>query len=282
VTEWLVLSHCPRQYEWSFLRASEVEREREFEAGKSAFEAVDAAELGTRVHALLQQWGAWTEFYNEDQWRAELLSLAEEAGPRRLNAKVVADWVAESSWMRRSQEGFEVWSELGFEAPLRIPERPLEVLIGTIDRLVCNHAGTDDASYTLIDFKVTGRAKSPELLLETYKRQIELYAWALHQLEPESRGRTRAFLVQISAEGVREVEVPLEKWISSADSVAHLAREYLAPIDQITGAIVQNGRGEPRPSARCANCDFVTLCPEGGASLPEKDRPKSVENSSQD
>jgi len=134
VTEWLVLSHCPRQYHWTYLQPGYTESELQYEPKASAFEPLSASELGSRMHEVLEHWGR----KENAAWEKDLQDLADLAGPERLQIESVRDWIGKSSLMQPAEVGVrEVWTELGFEVALPVPATPPEVLIGTMDRLVC-------------------------------------------------------------------------------------------------------------------------------------------------
>ena len=110
----------------------------------------------------------------------------------------------------------------------------------------------DGIRYSIIDFKVTERAKSVETLLESYQSQLELYVWALECLEPESRGNTDALLINISARTVQTVPVPMEQIATRA---LHLSES--------ASRIVQGEEGKPKTGPLCKVCEFRVRCPEG-------------------
>jgi len=232
VTEWNVLSKCPRAYEWQFLRPPELSnahvprpdsyyRETSFDDGE-----VSQRELGNRVHAALERGDA------------ELLqALENEVGIHRLNAKVIANWMQESPLMRTSGQ---VFSELPFEIPMF---ESGEIIVGSIDRFVKN-AGN---AY-LIDFKVTEKDKAPDQLIAAYHTQMELYAWALSCLDPSLQASDMsAYLVHIFPSGVREIRVPLQGL-----QVSLLAQE--------STNILNGGKAIPKPSKHCLVCDFKNIC----------------------
>ena len=104
----------------------------------------------------------------------------------------------------------------------------------------------------MIDFKITEKPKSVEVLLEAYQTQLDLYAWAVSRLEPRAVGRTQALLVNISPKSIQAVEVPLmlphgqvEEWASDA------------------AGIVAGSEGAPKPGPLCRMCEFRPKCPEG-------------------
>ncbi|OFZ34648.1 MAG: hypothetical protein A2070_05285 [Bdellovibrionales bacterium GWC1_52_8] len=235
VTEWNLLSRCPRAYEWQYLRqppaapavlhSSSAEREflkLDFETGE-----LSQRELGTRVHAALE--------VNDFD---ELKKLEEEAGTRRFFAQPVIDWAAGSPLM--TTKYLKSWNELAFEIVI-----DGEILVGAMDRVI----ETAENELTLVDFKVTGSAKSEAQLRERYGVQMQLYALALQKLQPEAR--CKAYIVNISPGGVTEVPIDLTASVSGMEKLASLARE-----------IVAGSAGISKPSAFCKDCEFKTICPE--------------------
>lgn len=237
VTEWNLHLHCPRAYEWTYLRPPAARPVRDDTKDRGDGPAQN--EIGTRVHAALERMD-----------RGMLEALEAELGSERFRAGPVVEWMEQSPWMRPTDlaRGWEAWAELAFEAP--VPTRNgMEVLVGSLDRLTC-----DRGEYVVLDFKITRGEKSAEALRREYQGQLELYAWAVAALEPAAKGRIRARLVHVSPSGVREIDVPL----SGIDLSESLER---------MGAIVSGTSGVPHPSERCRYCDFLAHCPEGSLSL---------------
>ncbi len=251
VTEWTLLSRCPRAYEWKFIRPRWVpeptddQRSFEIEArgsqiGGAASGALDARKLGTRVHELLEH----------EDWEG-LRQLERQVSSERFRAEPVVEWAQGEGGFLRSED--EVWSELDFEVPFGG-----EILVGSIDRLTCSTANR----YSVIDFKVTRERKSAQDLRETYGVQAELYAAAVHLLEPGlPSSAVSASLVGFSPKGVSQVsvEVPRERVLERG---ATLARE--------AALIVAGAEGSPRPGSVCRSCDFRSICPVGRAALAPK------------
>jgi CRISPR/Cas system-associated exonuclease Cas4 (RecB family) len=102
--------------------------------------------------------------------------------------------------------------------------------------------------FTLIDYKITKSKKSKTELIAAYQSQLEIYALALHQLEPKSLGRIRAVLVSISPGGVQEVEVALAN-LSQTEKLA-----------QEAALIVGGQSGAPRPGEYCRYCPVRVPC----------------------
>ncbi|MCM2277535.1 MAG: UvrD-helicase domain-containing protein [Oligoflexia bacterium] len=229
VTEWNLLAKCPRAYEWMHARPRRVPCESEPEQ-----EGIPQADLGSRAHAAL-------ELGNEEALRA----LEAEFGAERFRAAPVLEWLRSSRWMR---PGLRAWSELAFEVPVRGPLGP-EALVGSIDRLALD---PDSERFAVIDFKVTARARAPRSLLESYRLQLELYAWAIQALQPGlDREKLEAWIVNLSPEGVSEIRVPLED--VRGPSPEALASE--------AARIVAGGEGEARPGSHCRYCRVRVLCP---------------------
>ena len=263
VTEWTLLSRCPRAYEWTFIRPLPPNRVEDRLEDMTANMAEDMTEdmtesrtedkfpvfmhsgisqqeLGSRVHACLEH-GDYLE----------LERLESEVGSARFSAKPVINWAQNSEWMAPSstQLGRTVWSELDFEIPFQG-----QVLVGSIDRLVKQKRG-DSFQYSVIDFKVTGRPKSVDAFLEAYQTQIELYALAVRQLDPQAqRSQLEAVLVNISSDAVQIVPITVGKV-----SLEDLARSAIE--------IVDGKLGPPKPGPLCKTCEFRPHCPEGSEYL---------------
>lgn len=251
VTEWNLLSHCPRAYEWKFIRPVVIQPAVPESAptdplsldlpnlGSATLDSegeITHLDLGSRVHSCL-------ETRNFDG----LHEIEAEVGSARFSAQPIVKWALGSPWMAPSnlEVGRQVWTELNFEVPLGS-----EVLVGTIDRLVLernNHLNR----YSLIDFKVTERPRSVSSLMGAYRTQMELYGWALCNLDPKVQPHdVEAALVNITANGVQVVRVALGK-------------KDLEGLVQLSSEIVDGARGEPNPGVFCRICDFRSQCPEG-------------------
>ncbi len=200
VTEWNLLSRCPRAYVWRYLRPEEAWQEKIVpETQKAAVEREAAVggerwladpersqrEIGSRVHKALEFGDA-----------AALQRIEAEAGGAsgRFVAAPVIEWLRSSAWF---SQDFPAWSEFSFEIPVAG-----EILVGSIDRLV-----EADGRLNIIDFKVTASsAKGADELIAAYGTQMSLYAAAVAALEPESaRVGIGARLVHISPAGVEEI-----------------------------------------------------------------------------
>lgn len=243
VTEWNLLSRCPRAYEWTYIRPQEIEEEGISQIGlffgdthpKLAEKELTQMELGTLVHACLER----------GDYEA-LRRLEQEVGVARFSAEPVVSWALSSDWMAPPSEGREVWTELPFE--LKVGG---EVLVGSMDRLICTKI-PNETHFTLIDFKVTEKPKSVEALLEAYQTQMELYAFALERLDSSAQeiGSISPLLVNISGPTIQVVPV----------RVRNLGVEE---ISRIASQIVAGESGKPRPGYLCRHCDFRLQCPEG-------------------
>lgn len=195
VTEWLVLSKCPRQYEWTYIRPRFVPETQK------ALQEDDFSREGTRIHA---------------EKAREVLSMA---------------------------NGRNRWPELSFEAPV---DGPHEVLVGTLDLLE-----EDAGQFVLTDYKVTRAKKTPDELRDQYARQLELYAWAVNQLAPESRDRLQARILNIHDGQETLVEIPLPKASALSERARALLKEARAVLEV---------EGEPRPGSHCMVCPVRFIC----------------------
>jgi ATP-dependent exoDNAse (exonuclease V) beta subunit len=262
VSEWNMLSRCERAYEWTTVRKiapTEEEEWREFIALEKKIEErvaerrsgktptartkIAQSEVGTRVHKCL-------ELRDE----AGLHELEALLGSSIFDARSVIDWMNSSPHMRE-EGGATAWKELAFEVPVgsldgRTDGVSFETLIGALDRLVLRQDDEGRKTYTILDFKVTARPKSPATLLETYRNQLNLYAWALGRLVPDARERTRAFLVHIAGGQITEIEVPLVP--DQLDAFQARAKE-----------IVRGKPGLAQPGPLCEVCDHSERCEEG-------------------
>jgi ATP-dependent exoDNAse (exonuclease V) beta subunit len=238
VTEWTLLSRCPRAYEWSYIRprpvADGIEETRLFSGEKvdrTSEREVTQQELGSRVHSCLERGD-----------HDGLKRLESEVGPERFQAEPLISWALSSEWMAPPRGEREVWSELAFEVPIGD-----EILVGSIDRVVL-----EPGRASIVDFKVTEKAKSVEALIEAYVTQLELYSHALRRLMPPGEGdqtRFEALLVNISPKSIQTVPI----------SVGGLPVESLA-LD--AAEIVAGKDGLPRPGPLCIHCEFRGQCPE--------------------
>jgi ATP-dependent exoDNAse (exonuclease V) beta subunit len=268
VTEWTLLSRCPRAYEWTFIRPRKVvEAQAEepdasegsatgahyasgftsnFDPDAAVFEEspallpnpVSHRELGTRVHAYLEK----GDFLG-------LKELQNEVGDARFLAEPLMKWAHCTPFMAPAQTeaGRFVWTELPFEVPL-----DNEVVVGSIDRLVEENVG-GSKRYSIIDFKMTEKLKSIGSLLDAYQTQMELYAWALTVLEPRaSLDSIRAVIVNISASSIQPVTVPL-------------GRINLKKLSESALQIINGAPGKPDPGSLCRYCQFLNQCPEGAS-----------------
>lgn len=228
VTEWNLLTRCPRAYEWTYIRPRLVEQA--LDQSGSLFESTDTTlsqrELGTRVHSCLEKGD-----------REGLKRLELEVGSDRFQSGELMNWAEHSPFMAPANgRGREIWNELSFE--VKVAE---EVLVGSIDRVV------SDTGLKVIDFKVTQREKSKASLIDAYQTQLELYSYALKKLSGAERVET--FLIQITPRTVVEIELVTGK----------LDIEGLA---QSAARIVSGEPGMPKPGELCRFCQFRAACPE--------------------
>ncbi len=257
VTEWNLLSRCPRAYEWTTIRPKAFDlfvhpvgdpevtiEEAARVAGDELSKRDGFQELGNRVHSCL----ASGDFEG-------LKVLETESHLPAFSAAPLIRWATGSPWMlpANPEIGRDVWSELPFEVPIG-----KEVLVGSMDRLVAERQG-DRTDYVIIDFKVTEKFKSVEALLESYQTQIHLYALALQRLNPEIHiGEIDARLVNITAGGVQVVSVPL------GESLNYQRLHLLA---ESANQILNGTLGLPLTGPLCRFCEFRPHCPEGIRSL---------------
>lgn len=227
VTEWNLLSHCPRAYEWTYIRPKSVTTKSDLVEAKPSG-AMTQREMGTRVHACLEQ---------GDMDGLDLLE--KEAGSDRFQASALKKWASESPLMRLPIPGEDrvVWSELSFEVPVGE-----EILVGSMDRVV--KAGD---AYTVVDFKVTQRERSEASLIDSYQTQLELYSYALKKLSGSHSIECQ--LVHITPIAVHSVKVPTGL-LDIESLVKHAAK------------IVTGERGRPNAGATCRYCEFKSICPE--------------------
>lgn len=274
VTEWNTLARCPRAYEWSYIRPVAVNEGIPalgiYTGAKTetfADQEITQRELGTRVHACLER-GDFDA----------LKTLEAEVGPERFLAEPVISWAMSSPLMSpvTPQGKRGVWTELAFEVPVQ-GLTVSEVVVGSIDRLVREETA-NGVRYSIVDFKVTEKLKSVDSLLEAYRHQLEIYAWALGALEPESRGRTDAVLVNISSRTIQTVPVnlssPEKLSIESARVLSDPAKGDL-PADplvvritemaQEASRIVNGAEGRVQTGPLCRVCEFRSICREGTA-----------------
>jgi len=242
VTEWNLLSRCPRAYEWTYVRPRlGLESSRvDWSMGTHSSDAladdleISQRELGTQVHAVLESGDL-----------ARLDELERRAGPGRFKAKAVREWAQSSRWMNAEIGSFkEAFAELAFEIPIAG-----EVLVGSMDRVIVDRA---DAP-TVIDFKVTRHEKSKEALLEAYETQMQLYRWALSRLVGANTEDIQASLVNFSDSGVLEVEVP-------HGNLRGQGGAWVENLASLASRIVAGEEAKPRPGKLCELCQFRKEC----------------------
>jgi ATP-dependent helicase/nuclease subunit A len=231
VTEWNLLSRCPRAYEWTYIRphlGAPSEPAAKFSQSPAAGD-ITHRELGTEVHACLE---------TGDFERLE--RLEERAGVERFQAARVRKWAESSPYMKAGI------AELDFEIPVEG-----EVLVGSMDRVVETEHGL-----VVLDFKVTQQGKSPEALLEAYGTQMELYRWALARLQAGSYVQASqdvqtigGVLVNFSPTDVVEVEVPFSKKLDVEAIARHASR-----------IVTSHEKAIPKPGPLCKFCQFRSEC----------------------
>jgi ATP-dependent helicase/nuclease subunit A len=232
VTEWNLLSRCPRAYEWTYVRPRFSQQgsagalaQKQTAPSVSDESGISQRELGTRVHACLET----SDFEG-------LRALQLEAGEDRFQAEKVIDWAENSPLMKG-----KAWSELAFEIPVSG-----EILVGSMDRVVQEGEG----AFQVVDFKVTRKAKSSDELLDAYQTQMELYVWALAEITKTPN--VKSLLVNFSESGVEEVSVNA---LSGSDRARKLASS--------AAKIVEGEIAVPTPGKLCLLCQFRSICPEG-------------------
>jgi ATP-dependent exoDNAse (exonuclease V) beta subunit len=251
VTEWSHLLRCPLAYSWKVVDRKLPDFSSAHPEGELPHSARQGSgwedpvrepgfsqrELGTRVHACL-----------ETRDEAGLQQIEDEVGSERFQAHAVIEWARMAPEMEpsNSASGRAVWSELSFELPVES-----EVLVGAMDRLVFD---PENQKYQILDFKVTRRLKSQEELLRDYQTQMKLYAWALGQLEPESRSRMSARLVAFSDQAVTDVLVPLPARYEDLDAEV---KSWALEAAQLISGVKE---AKPRSGLACQHCDYRQSC----------------------
>ncbi len=234
VTEWSLLAQCPRAYEWTFIRPRQpAEKQEEMRQ-----------DLGTRVHQCLQY-----EQYSE------LREIEKEVGTDKLNAEVLVRWAQKSQAMapENSMQGREVWKELSFEVPIQ-----QEILVGSLDRLVLEMRD-GVRNYSILDFKVGQKPKSPRIMIQSYSTQVQLYALAIQILDSESLqdgaspSRIQASVVYISPQEVQVVSIPVH--LGGLDA---LATRFV----NLSADLIGGSDGAARPGGHCQVCPHQKSCPE--------------------
>lgn len=235
VTEWNILSRCPRAYEWKWIRPRVVgTRPEDDPKAVRDPKKTDFRELGTQVHAALEKADL-----------DELRQIEARFGEEFFRAQPVIEW-AQSSFLMNIEEHRDAWNELAFEVPIRG-----EVLVGSIDRLILERAG----EYRLVDFKVSSKQKDPKELLYSYRTQMELYAHAVHVLQKSNAGvgalRIRGSLIHISPQAVAEVPVEFD--------LQEIARR-IEGLATAASKIVAGAEGIPSVGRLCRVCEFRSIC----------------------
>jgi ATP-dependent helicase/nuclease subunit A len=237
VTEWTLLSRCPRAYVRTVLQSidepdSDEPTEAEERVGPSA------VDLGKSVHQLLERWARFPS--QRATVRDAFYALEAEVGADRLNVDLILEWLQSTSWLEGV--GLCEWS---FEWKVGGVS-----LVGAVDRLV--EVGEN---LVVIDYKVFSSLKDPEVVRQLYSAQLELYAGAVSEALGLEKG-VQALVVQIAPEGVQEVwvDLPLDGMSRRALELATRARALLESPEQ--------GESHPNPQASCVYCPHRWTCPE--------------------
>jgi len=239
VTEWNVLSRCPRAYEWKWIRPRVVSSRPEGDPrAVQDPKKIDFRELGMRVHAALEK----ADF-------DALIEIEARFGEESFKAEPVIQW-AQTSILMSIEDQMDAWNELAFEIPIRG-----EVLVGSIDRLILNRLG----EYQLVDFKVSSKQKRAEELLHAYQTQMELYAHAVCQLQSLHASAhdicIRGSLIHISPQAVVEVPVQFD-----LDKI----KQRVEDLATTASKIVSGTEGVPCVGQLCRVCEFRPICDVGG------------------
>ena len=274
VTEWVLLSRCPRAYEWKFLRPPKpLEQGPTQELPQLGSNSISSSEIGSRIHKILET-GDLEKLYQ----------LEEEIGAARFVALPVVQWATQNQWIFKKSGSdanpSSVFSELSFEVP--VGEK--DVLVGIIDRLVWiplqegleGLKGGEGYRAELVDFKFSDHPQSSRSLLESYRVQMDLYSEALTLLQPGlQKKQIRASLVSISSRGVRMIQVPLgqdrvrEKLLAHAQS---LIRGSFGGAEKAKrGKETLGLAGVASPGSRCRYCEFLSICSEGQKAAEPQD-----------
>jgi len=236
VSEWSLLSRCPKSYAWHLLSPEVIQ-----EASSSDFldqEVVEADRtLGMQVHAYLE---------TLDFKKLE----TEHLGSQNFQASKIFEWASSCEWMQPADFSTKIWKELAFEVSVYG-----EILIGKIDRVFAKKQG-DSFFYSLLDFKITRKPKTLWMIRQVYQTQMELYALALSILQPEFSGM-EALIVNITPEQVKTFPISLGKI-----DIYQLAQK--------AKAIIAGEKAEARPSFECRYCTFLKKCEEGMAFIVSK------------
>jgi superfamily I DNA/RNA helicase len=245
VTEWSLLSQCPRSYEWSYLRPR----------GSASDQDESRQDLGTRVHQCLEQ-GRYEE----------LNEIEKEVGVDHFEAEPLIRWARNSQWMAPEDlsRGREVWRELAFEVPFQN-----EVLVGSLDRLILEQK-EGVYSYTLLDFKVGKKSKSPRLIIQSYSTQIQIYALAIQSLHLDlglggtagTNFRIEPRVIHISPGSVREVVVPY---------VYQEAGDLVKRFVDLSSQLIDGREGGACPGGHCQVCPHQRICPDAVGSDSEQE-----------
>jgi len=202
--------------------------------------------LGKAVHSAIAAY--YLEPFSEAEDRPRLTALfgglTIETVPSDTfeRAVVLFNAFRQSRWSRLRPAPYDVERPVAVRFAPDGPDGNLVVLNGAIDLLDRTAGGA------IVDFKTNAHLGDAEIA--HYSLQAQIYTLALRSegLRPE---RT-PFLVHLTPEGVREVELPLTA--SVEDDLERRLRDYVA---------VRSSDGVPRPSLTpsCAGCGFARLCP---------------------
>ncbi len=198
VTAWATLNRCEACYARALKRRDSIEvtlAESSEETPK-----LEAREIGTRVHAALDQYSKHSRSSAPEEamsrLQESLRALAKEAGEHRFSADTLLQWVSRSELM---MPGSPAVTELSFDIQIAG-----EGLVGAIDRLLLP---TGHTPARLIDFKVVGDRVTDQELEIRYGAQMALYAEAVSRLEPEFVENLECWLVVIAPGAVRELRL---------------------------------------------------------------------------
>ena len=229
-SEWLVLSLCPLRYRWKFwdgLDDAEAEQKILPDSEVSgAPEASEVAEQGKRIHSLLEH----------EDWEG----LRREFGSAEIADRTIREL---EKALGRTDDGIEVYPELGFEVPLSAREG----LVGMMDRLEVDRTRK---TLRVVDYKFTARPKSAQALIDQYSLQIRLYAWAASHLVEFIPERLEGAIAHFSRqEGLQWIPLP------------GMNRETLEVEVQDWFQRSRIDSMQPSPGDHCRFCEFRERCP---------------------
>jgi ATP-dependent helicase/nuclease subunit A len=235
-TEWTVLSRCERKYDWQVLRP----QLRQSVLGSLKAES-DSSELGIRIHALLARFQGLDSDPTIETVTEELKILERDFSFLNFQATPIVDWMRTAETLIRiAGRDTRVFPELGFEVQVEG-----QVILGSMDRVVL-----ESDSLTLVDYKWTQKPKTLLQIEESYLLQLQIYYWALKQLEPEKEIRNVS-VVNFYPGGVQEFSLNLTALQAGFDPVSFLNR-----ID----SILSTDLAPPTRTKHCEFCDFRVSC----------------------